>query len=90
VVTNHGYSDWSTQPVPADQRIMWYRLSRRVSDFRVDWSTDGQAFHQLRLFHLAGADAQIQYGLLACSPTDGPFRAVFSQPRLTECLWEAE
>ena len=33
VVTNHGYSDWATTDIDASIKTMWYRLSRRESDF---------------------------------------------------------
>ena len=33
VVTNHGYSDWATTDIPATIKEMWYRLSRRESDY---------------------------------------------------------
>ena len=33
VVTNKGYSDWATTDVEASIKSMWYRLSRRESDY---------------------------------------------------------
>ena len=42
VVTNHGYSDWATTEIPTDTRIMWYRLSRRESDYCIECSADGK------------------------------------------------
>ena len=33
VVTNHGYSDWATTDISASIKEMWYRLSRRESDY---------------------------------------------------------
>lgn len=33
VVTNHGYSDWATTDIDASVKSMWYRLSRRESDY---------------------------------------------------------
>ena len=36
VVTNHGYSDWATTEIPADQKTMWYRLSRRQDDYCIE------------------------------------------------------
>ena len=41
VVTNNGYSDWATTDIPADIKEMWYRFSRRESDFCIECSTDG-------------------------------------------------
>lgn len=90
VVTNAGYSDWATQLIPADWHTLWYRLSRRESDFRVDWSADGRDFHQLRLCHLGNSTGAVRYGLMACSPKDGSFEATFSDLALTGCLWDPE
>ena len=33
VVTNQGYSDWATTQIPASEKIMWYRFSRREDDY---------------------------------------------------------
>ncbi len=41
VVTNHGYSDWATTDIPSDIKEMWYRFSRRESDYCIECSTDG-------------------------------------------------
>ena len=41
VVTNHGYSDWATTDIPAKQKEMYYRLSRRSSDYCIENSYDG-------------------------------------------------
>ena len=40
VVTNHGYSDWATTEIDASVKSMWYRLSRRENDFRLECSED--------------------------------------------------
>ena len=47
VVTNHGYSDWATTAIPAHQKVMWYRLSRREDDYCVECSEDGQKWRQM-------------------------------------------
>ena len=53
VVTNHGYSDWATTDIPASVKSMWYRLSRRKSDYCIECSEDGVTFRQMRICHLA-------------------------------------
>jgi len=35
VVTNLGYSDWSTADISSDIRSMWYRVNKRGSDFLI-------------------------------------------------------
>jgi len=87
VVTNNGYSDWATTEIGAGIRSMWYRLSRRGDDFRIECSEDGVSFKQMRICHMFAADGEISFGVCACSPEDSSFRAVFTGMELTECKW---
>lgn len=89
VVTNHGYSDWATTDISADIKEMWYRLSRRESDYCIECSTDGIHFKQMRIFHLWEGAGEISFGIYACSPENSSFRAVFTDMQVTECKWEA-
>ena len=89
VVTNQGYSDWATLDISSNIDTVWYRLSRRESDYCIEYSFDGVDFKQMRICHLAKADAEIQFGLYACSPEDSSFEAKFSSFDLGPCLWEA-
>ena len=89
VATNNGYSDWATTAIPADVRTMWYRFSRRADDYCIECSTDGINFSQMRICHMyAGADI-ISFGVYACSPEESSFTAVFSDMKITECMWKA-
>lgn len=87
VVTNHGYSDWATTDIPAAQKMMYYRFSRRESDFCIENSLDGVRYRQMRIAHLFEGAGKIQLGVYACSPEDSSFRARFTQIRFTECQW---
>ncbi|WP_369911798.1 DUF1349 domain-containing protein [Streptococcus merionis] len=89
VVTNHGYSDWATTEIAADVKEMWYRLSRRGQDFRVECSTDGRQFQQMRICHLHKAKGEVSFGIYACSPEDSSFTARFTNLSLGECEWLA-
>ena len=89
VVTNHGYSDWSTTEINAAHKTMWYRLSRREDDFKIENSYDGINFKQMRVCNLFSAVDEITFGVYACSPETSSFRAVFSCPKLSECIWPA-
>lgn len=89
VVTNDGYSDWATTVIDGSIRTIWYRLSRREDDYRIECSQDGITFHQMRICHMHKGGGAIRFGLYACSPEDSSFTAVFSQMRLTECQWQA-
>lgn len=89
VVTNAGYSDWATTEISAGIKTMWYRLSRREDDFRIECSSDGITFSQMRICHLTKADGLVRFGIYACSPEDSSFKAVFTDFKLTECVWKA-
>ena len=89
VVTNRGYSDWATTVLDGSIRTMWYRLSRREDDYRIECSQDGVTFQQMRICHMRKGGGVIRFGLYACSPENSSFTAVFSQMRLTECQWPA-
>ncbi len=89
VVTNHGYSDWATTDIDASVKSMWYRLSRRKSDYCIECSTDGITFQQMRICHLWEGNEEISFGIYACSPEGGSFQAEFTNMQVTECMWEA-
>ena len=89
VVTNRGYSDWATTDIDASVKSMWYRLSRRESDYCIECSTDGITFQQMRICHLWEGNEEISFGVYACSPVEGSFQAKFTNMQITECMWEA-
>lgn len=89
VVTNGGYSDWATTDISASIKEITYRLSRRASDFRIEYSLDGENFIQMRICHLRNARREIAFGIYACSPENSSFQAVFSDMEITPCQWEA-
>lgn len=90
VVTNHGYSDWATTDISSDIKQMWYRFSRRESDYCIECSEDGEHFKQMRIFHMWEGAGEITYGIYAASPTEGSYQAVFSEMQITECQWESD
>ena len=88
VVTNHGYSDWATTDIPADIKSVWYRLSRRESDYLIEFSYNGIDFKQMRICHLANGDQTINFGIYACSPEQSSFKATFTLMEITDCVWK--
>lgn len=66
---------------------MWYRLSRREDDFRIEHSFDGINYKQMRICHLEMAKGKIQFGIYACSPENSSFKATFTNMEITSCLW---
>lgn len=88
VVTNHGYSDWATTDIPATIKSMWYRLSRRESDYCIEYSEDGANFKQMRICHLSEGAGKVRFGIYACSPEQSSFEAIFSHLEITDCKWK--
>lgn len=79
VVTNNGYSDWSTQPFPRRRRDYWLRIRREGCDYIVETSEDGSFWFQIRLARLLEdkPGAEVSCGLYACSPSGGGFVTEF-------------
>lgn len=88
VVTNQGYSDWATTDIPSTITHMWYRLSRRESDYCIEYSEDGENFKQMRFCHLHHGDHEISFGIYACSPGASSFKATFTHMEITDCKWQ--
>lgn len=88
VVTNNGYSDWATQDIPSSIREMWYRLSRRESDYYIETSLDGINFKQMRVCHLFHGGEEISFGIYAASPSQHSFTAEFTHMEVGECTWK--
>lgn len=89
VATNLGFSDWATTDIPASVKSMWYRFSRRESDYCIECSFDGVTFKQMRICHMWKGGEEIQFGIYACSPEESSFEAVFTHMELMECKWLA-
>lgn len=84
VVTNAGYSDWSTQSFPAAGREIHLRIRREAQDCIVDASRDGRVWEQIRMAHLIEdrPGATVMAGLYACSPKGAGFVAEFRHLRI--------
>lgn len=89
VVTNNGYSDWSSVDVDASIKSIWFRFSRREDDFCIENSADGVNFKQMRICHMFNAKEKISFGIYACSAEDSAFKALFTDMEITECKWLA-
>lgn len=84
VVTNHGWSDWSTQDVPKSLDAIALRVRREGADYIVEHAMpadpgDPPAWSQMRIAHLAEDDGSgpVRCGLYACSPKGAGFVAEF-------------
>ncbi len=70
VITNHGWSDWSTQDIePERGRDVAFRVTRHGSDYLVEAAVTGGGWSQLRLGRLQGdRGGPVRAGLYACCP----------------------
>ena len=89
VVTNNGYSDWASTDIDATIKSMWFRFSRRESDFCIENSVDGINFNQMRICHMFNVGKTIQFGIYACSAEESSFKSVFTDMEITDCKWLA-
>lgn len=87
VVTNLGYSDWGTTDISSEIKTIWYRMSRRGQDFLIEHSSDGIAYHQMRMLHMYLPIDSARLGIYACSPGKSSFKAHFSGLTLGPCTW---
>lgn len=79
VVTNLGYSDWSTQEIPAEVKELEYKIVRKGQDFEVYARLGGKEFQQIRIAHLHKNESKVKAGMYACSPTEGGYSALFTR-----------
>lgn len=79
VVTNSGYSDWSTQDVPRDLSQYWLRVDREGFNYSIEASLDGERWSQLRVARLLEdtGSTPVACGVYACSPKGKGLVAAF-------------
>lgn len=88
VVTNLGYSDWASTDINASINHMWYRLSKRGQDFKIENSSDGSTFRQMRIFHMFEPMDITKVGIYACSPLDSSIKAIFTEFNIIKSIWK--
>jgi regulation of enolase protein 1 (concanavalin A-like superfamily) len=77
VVTNFGYSDWSTQDFDPEKNEIELRVSKSGQDCLVEFKLGDSPWSQMRMAHLHRVDDVIQAGIYACSPVDVGYTAEF-------------
>jgi uncharacterized protein len=78
VVTNHQYSDWSTQNVSKECVTTWFRMHVTGATCIVQSSFDGFNWQQLRVAHISQRDQEpMRCGIYACSPKSAGFETQF-------------
>lgn len=80
VVTQHGYSDWSTQDLTTESHEISFRIARNGSEFIISARLPNADWTQLRMMRLACDPAgALAVGLYACSPKGTGFLCVFTE-----------
>ena len=75
-LTNDGYSDLATIPLPQGTNHVWYRLKKRKGCYIASYSLDGEEYMQLRKFYLIHDADDVKIGAYICSPQREDFEAV--------------
>ena len=68
VVTNNGYSDWSTCEIPPTVSKVTYFIERKGNDFTIKAKIGDGDFTQIRVTHFICEKEEIMVGVYACSP----------------------
>lgn len=68
VVTNNGYSDWSTCEIPPTVSKITYFIERKGNDFTIKAKLGDGDFTQIRVTHFMCEKEEIMVGVYACSP----------------------
>ncbi len=88
VVTNHGYSDWSTQNISATTTEILLRITRENSNYIVEYALPEvpEDWIQIRMAHLFHDDGKhpIMAGIYACSPIDSGYLVQFHYLKLEQ------
>ncbi len=85
VVTNFGYSDWSTQDFPTKDGVIHLKLRMRKNgdDIIVDFFDEIlKEWSQLRMAHVHQKSDTLEIGIYACSPIGEDCVVTFSSFRL--------
>lgn len=84
VVTNRGYSDWSTQDVEDGLTEFSFRITRKGSDYLIYCrNPKSMVWEQIRMTHIDDTNI-VQCGLYACSPKGKGFNAKFKSLDFTK------
>lgn len=83
-ITNEGFSDLSEIELDADEKSIWFKANRRLDNFELSYSIDGQSYIVLRKFTFINIKPEINAGAFICNPNNNEFEAVLSHLELNE------
>lgn len=75
-LTQQGYSDLATVPLPPATKHIWYRVKKRKGCYIVSYSVDGVHYTQLRKFYFIHDVDDLKVGAYICAPQQDNFDAV--------------
>lgn len=82
VVTNLGFSDWSTQQIPASIDRASYKIIRNQNDFEIYAMYRENRYEQLRIAHFHLPAKSLKVGVYACCPKRSGMTACFEKLEL--------
>ncbi|GAA0076571.1 hypothetical protein UT300005_09490 [Clostridium sp. CTA-5] len=84
VVTNLGYSDWSTEELDSKANEAEFRISREGKDYKVEVNVLNRGWRQLRICHLHSEEKKVKCGIYCCSPIDNGYEVLFTNLKIEE------
>lgn len=78
-----------SEPDFADSVTKALANNGHIDDYCIECSTDGVTFSQMRICHMYKGAEEISFGIYACSPEESSFTAIFTDMKITECMWKA-
>lgn len=84
VVTNLGYSDWSTEELDKQVDEAEFRISREGKDYKIEVNVLNRGWKQLRICHLHSSKKIVKCGIYCCSPIDNGYKVLFTDIKVKE------
>lgn len=84
VVTNLGYSDWSTEELDSKANEAEFRISREGKDYKIEVNVLNRGWRQLRICHLHSEEKKVKCGIYCCSPIDNGYEVLFTDLKIEE------
>lgn len=84
VVTNLGYSDWSTEELDTKVNEAEFRIIREGKDYKVEINVLNRGWRQVRICHLHSNEMKVKCGMYCCSPIDNGYKVMFKEFKIKE------
>ncbi|MCY6372622.1 DUF1349 domain-containing protein [Clostridium ganghwense] len=84
VVTNLGYSDWSTEELDFQVNEAKFRITREDKDYKIEVNVADRGWRQLRICHLHSTEKKVKCGIYCCSPIDNGYEVSLKDLKIQE------